>query len=55
MLTKEDNGNLVEEANGNPNRAVKNQSDKFLIATLERLGSLPNGFQDGIYSLIHDL
>jgi len=45
----------LEEANGNPNRVVKNQSDKFLIATLERLGSLPNGFQGGIYSLVHDL
>ncbi len=55
MLTKEDNGNLAEEANSNATRVVKNQSDKFLIATRERLGSLPNGFQDGSYSLIHDL
>jgi hypothetical protein len=36
MLTKEDNGNLAEEANSNATRVVKNQSDKFLIATRER-------------------
>ena len=47
MLNKDDIENLVEDANGDSNRAVEDQSDKNLIRTLEDLGYLPHNFQGG--------
>ncbi len=47
MLIQEDGKGLAEKSNDNIDSLTENQSDKNLIATLEDLGYLPNGFQGG--------